>query len=457
MLRREMLGLMGGVSLAALAGCQPQADPEAGATEAADADVDAIRQAFYYVYPIYEIARTQQERTGAIGGEAGTLNQIAHRALLLDHTARQVTAPNRDTIYSSAFLELSGGPMELFAPSDTERYFSIAFMDIFTDNFAYIGTRETNGQGGRFWIVGPEWDGAAPDGVQVIRSATNDVWMLARILVNGEADIPAAQALQQQIRLVAPEERGPVRPLQADARGRDSLDAAKLLAVANEMLARSPGDGAQLARAEQFASVGVGPNAQPTPDLLARWDAFMPTGIEELRETFVYRSLIVDGWAYQEEGVGNFEENDKLRAGVALGGLAALGEQEAMYFHANFEPDGSRLTGENAYRWKVPAGGVPADAFWSLTMYEVYPDGRYFLVENPLNRYSIGDRTEGLVVEPDGSFEILIQRDEPTGELRANWLPAPAGQLRLALRAYLPRQELLDRNWKVPPLERVDG
>lgn len=105
----------------------------------------ALRPAFFYGFPLYEFARTAQDRTRAVGGSPGTLNTIAHRAQLQDHTSRQVTGPNNDTIYSSAFLELSGGPVELSAPTDLERYFSIAFMDAFTDNFAYIGARATGG------------------------------------------------------------------------------------------------------------------------------------------------------------------------------------------------------------------------------------------------------------------------------------------------------------------------
>ena len=126
-----------------------------------------------------------------------------------------------------------------------------------------------------------------------------------------------------------------------------------------------------------------------------------------------------------------------------------------MYFHANFDAQGEPLNGRHAYRWRVPPGGVPAEAFWSLTMYEAMPDGRYFLVNNPVRRYAIGDRTAGLAVNGDGSFDILIQRDAPAGALASNWLPAPDGPLRLALRAYLPKPVLLTRQWRVPPLTRV--
>jgi hypothetical protein len=126
-----------------------------------------------------------------------------------------------------------------------------------------------------------------------------------------------------------------------------------------------------------------------------------------------------------------------------------------MYFQATTDKAGAALNGANKYVWRLPPGGVPAEAFWSLTMYQVEADGRFFLVENPINRFSIGDRTAGLVKNADGSIDILIQRDRPEGEKAANWLPAPAGAIRLSLRAYLPKKELRDRAWRVPGLVKV--
>lgn len=446
MRRRTFLAASSGAMILGAAACASSSYENPGS-------INDIQAAFYFAYPIYEIARTAQERTGAVDGRTGRLNKIGHRSVLMDHTTRMVTGPNTDTIYSSAFLDLSGGPLELDVPTEHERYFSIAFMNTLTDNFAYIGTRATGGEGGKFWVVGPTWQGEVPAGAELVRCDTNDVWMLGRILVNGPADLDEAIALQTQIQLTVPPGRPAARPFTVDASG--ELNAEKLLNVVNEMLRRSPGALGEVSRASDFSALGIGASADLTPELLTRWDAFLPVGLEELRETFVYRDLIVNGWAYQEEGVGDFGTEDKLRAGVALGGLAALGEKEAMYFHANFDPDGERLDGADSYRWRVPAGGVPADAFWSLTMYETLPDGRFFLTENPINRYAIGDRTKGLVVEPDGSFEIYIQHHAPDESRMANWLPSPAGGMRLALRAYLPRAELLDRNWEVPALEKI--
>jgi hypothetical protein len=443
MKRREFLA--GAASLPIVSACAMSAS--------GPADPNDLNAAFFYGFPLYEFARTQQARTGGGGGLPGVpMNRVGHRAALADHTSRQVTAPNNDTIYSSAFLELSSGPIEVVSPTETERYFSIAFMDAFTDNFAYIGTRATRGQGGKFWVVGPQWTGAPPADVTLIRSSTNDVWMLGRTLVDGPGDLAAARAVQQRITV---RQTGDWTPRPFTARTTRVEDPENFLAVVRDVLARSPGGKGQTARASRFASAGLVGGDVPSAELLARWRTTIPVAQAELQNDYLTRDVTEGGWSYQPRGVGDFGTNDRLRARTALGGLAALGEEEAMYFHATADSSGARLTGENAYRWRVPPGGIPCDAFWSLTMYMAEPDGRFFLADNPIHRYAIGDRTRGLVRNPDGSLDILIQKAAPTGPLAANWLPAPSGPLRLALRAYLPKRELRERRWRVPGLTRV--
>ncbi len=441
MRRRDVLWGAGAISLLGIAGCQT-----GGAQDGVGTGIEA---AFFYAYPLYEIARTGQNRAAQPG-----LNKLGHRATLADHTMRQITAPNNDTIYTSAQLELSGGPLEVFAPTDSRRYFNITFMDAFTDNFGAIGSGPTKGVGGRYWIAGPQWSGTAPAGVNVIKAPTNDVWMLARIVVDGPEDLAAAKALQQQITLKALTDATP-KPFSVKCTS--ATDAQNFLAVVNDMLARSPGMASHLKQRDAFRMFGVGlePDATIPPELIAAWNAYLPSGMAKLRETFEFRDLIVDGWTYQQPGVGSTAATPRLRSAIALGGLAALPEAEAMYYHCLFEQSGERLTGANRYIWRVPPGGVPVDAFWSLTMYAPEDDGRYFFTQNPINRFSVGDRTKGLVKNPDGSIDILIQHEQPVGSKAANWLPAPAGPIRLALRAYLPKAELRERRWKVPPVVRA--
>jgi hypothetical protein len=103
----------------------------------------------------------------------------------------------------------------------------------------------------------------------------------------------------------------------------------------------------------------------------------------------------------------------------------------------------------------LPAGGLPVDAFWSLTLYERTPEGQYFLVDNPLQRYSIGDRSPGLRRNADGSIDLYVQHATPEPEREANWLPAPRGPFALSMRAYQPRGELVSGRFRLPAVERT--
>ena len=126
-----------------------------------------------------------------------------------------------------------------------------------------------------------------------------------------------------------------------------------------------------------------------------------------------------------------------------------------MYFRAI--PEGEPFNGRNQYVLHFEKDGLPpVDAFWSLTMYRVKEDMRSFLVENQINRYSVGDRTKGLKYNGDGSLDIYIQHDSPGPDKESNWLPAPANSFRLSLRAYQPRKELLEGEYFPPQIRRVE-
>jgi len=79
------------------------------------------------------------------------------------------------------------------------------------------------------------------------------------------------------------------------------------------------------------------------------------------------------------------------------------------------------------------------------------------LVANPLDRYSIGDRTAGLEKDSDGGLTIHLQAESPGRGKDANWLPCPkADEWFLVLRMYRPRPEVIDAKWKCPAVERQD-
>jgi hypothetical protein len=126
-------------------------------------------------------------------------NHISHVHRLATADDHVIVRPNNDTFYSSAWLDLTDGPMVVSVPDVGERYYSLQLMDTYTNAFAYIGKRATGTAAGLFAVVGPDWQGQLPASVQKIVAPGNTVWMIGRTMVYGQDDIPAVMALQEKI------------------------------------------------------------------------------------------------------------------------------------------------------------------------------------------------------------------------------------------------------------------
>lgn len=416
-----------------------------------DADLQA---AYVYTFPYYEMARTRHVTAELQRLPVNTLN---HRRALADHTARAVTTPNNDTLYSSAWLDLSAGPLELTVPRiPAGRYWSVQFLDASTSTAAMLGSR-SDGEGDlKVWIVRDGDPTEAPAGVRLLRLATRDVWMLGRIVVDGTHDLPAVHALQDglKLRVVKPgaAPAGPVAP--TVPRG-SPTDGVNYLAVVNDMLQRSGVHAADPERLKRWSAFGIG-SSTVTPEQGAALTAALPTLNTTLRSGAprAATAKLVQRWTYPNPAIGTFGTDFALRAAVALSGLGALPPTEAVYLNALTDHNGVPLSGGQRYRVRVPAQGIDAKAFWSLSMYQIEPDGRLFFIDNPIKRYAVGNRTPGLVKNADGSLDLYVQQQEPADATqKANWLPAPAGPFRLSLRAYLPSPALAQGEAPLPVVE----
>jgi hypothetical protein len=426
---------------------KPAARPAAIAAPARlpdTAEIQALRRAFRFGFAPYEMLRTRQLQLGRIAqaGMGTGVNALIPKVTLADATTRDVTTPNNDTLYGSAWLDLSDGPVFFSIPA-LNRYHSAALMSITSDVGAVLGTRTVGASGGRYAIVGPGWRGDLPAGVEKVQSQSNDAWLLVRVVVNGEADLPAAADALTRYTLAG---TGSGRPL--DLKLPVVPDGRAFLTAVKTAIERS-GDPLLVERARQFADQGIG-QAWDTlsPDLQKRWNASLPALINELKGGLT-RGDGVDGWVYPPFNMALYGEDDDLRSVVAMGGLAALPRVEAVYVAARKDGEGRPLTGEKSWRLKIPAG-LPVGGFWSLTMYSQDADGRLFFVPNDLNRFAVGDRSQHLVRYPDGSIELFIQNTRPSGERVVNWLPAPKGPFVLMFRAYLPGAGLLDGSVRLP-------
>ena len=426
-------------------------------------------EAYLFGYSPVLVDTTRQAITDPNGGRA-PVNHFAHIMGFPDHNFRRVVLPNCDTLYSTAFIDLSKEPLILSVPDTAGRYYVMPFMDAYTNVFASVGKRVTGTQAGHYLVAGPNWQGQVPGGIEMIRSPTNMIWLIGRIQANGKSDFPDVHKLQEQFKLT-PLSRWDRREanrsfwiFQQDPQGKTEnpsdmvarMSVGEFFAALSRLMAEQPPPEADAPILKTLAEFGVVPGLEFDTEkqgrvrrlLLKKAVAVARRKLKEIAESD--RSS-ENNWAVVRDGIGVYGTNYGVRAFVSLIGLGALTPAEAAYPNALKDGAGNALHGANRYRIHFEAGKTPpVDAFWSLTMY----DERGFLIKNPINRYAIGDR-DPLKVNTDGSLDIIIQHERPDrGE--QNWLPAPADEFAVTLRLYLPQADFLNGTWKVPPIERTN-
>lgn len=432
-----------------------------------DTAAGSLREAFLYAFGPYEFARLTQALSGQLPGEAPLgegaleaelerrpgqpyLNRHVHVTSLADAQQRTITAPNNDTLYTSAVLELSAGPVELVVPAAGERYLSVALLDPFCDVVALLSPGEGVDPAGTWWILGPEDRTPLPPGVRELRAPCDDLWLLARVFVAGDADLPAARAVQRALS-VRPRGEGAPRPYRT--RASHAGDARNLIRLTNEVLGRA-GSASQSARSAGFAAWGLRPGALDAWDELSAWRRFAwrlvgPRAPVRLEAAVRAQRAASSGWISPPPELGACGERDDLRAAVALVGFGALPPREALYFRSHSDARGERLSGAQRYRIRV--GEVPTRAFWSICLYQPDGEGRLFFFDNPSGRFSINSASEELA-EREGPIELALQRERPRDPSQV-WLPTPAGPFEAFLRVYRPGEAALSGGWSPPPIE----
>ncbi|MGW4561156.1 DUF1254 domain-containing protein [Streptomyces sp. NPDC004561] len=426
-------------------------------------------QAFVYGFPYIYNAQLRydwvtQPRNPATVPYAA-VNHFWHAQRLLDATYRDGGCPSNDTLYSAAWVNLSGEPIVLSHPDMGGRYFTFELVGVTSDNFGYVGQRTTGSRAAHFALIGPDWDGELPAGVQPTNRAPSPwVLVLGRTLVDGPEDVSSVRELQEQYQLTplglfgtpaaeVPESRDVLKPLRADE---DPLGPWKTL---NAMLTENPPPSHHGVLLKQFAEIGVGPGL----DVEAQTDAIKRSlmraatvGMLMLKRQSLSGDWahLVNGWRYPPAQMGRFGDDFLKRAAdQSLLGVAANDPAEAVYLINFDDADGNALSPDGRYALRFDRDGLPpVDAFWSVTPYGQDMN----LIPNPAGRYSVGDRTAGLVKDGDGGLTIHLQRESPGEDRQANWLPTAADAAWfVVLRMYRPRSEVLDATWECPPLTRV--
>ena len=429
---------------------------------------DAYVYGFPLVSDLRAVGSFTREGMGSLA--PASFNSFSHAPKLAGPQDRFVSI-NNDTIYSIAQVDVSGGPVLLRVPDTAGRYYVLQFVDAWTNNFAYVGRRATGTAAGSFLLVPPGWKPDAPDGARVIEFPTNVATIVGRWACDGLADLDAVQVLQSGLSLAPYGTPAPPAGLPVPA----AVPAE--LAFFEQMRAwmqAFPPSGPDRAYQQRFAPLGLlGPATSYTdcpPGLAEALTVGADAAKQQMDAALTAGGLapVVNGWTltfhmfdYNLDHLGpgtiddpawkitNRDTSYLARALAARAGLWGNHGYEAAYPMTYTDADGDQLDGRNRYTIKFDED-PPVDAFWSITMYDL-PD--FYLVANPIDRYSIGDRTPGLRRDGDGSLTIVIQHEQPADT--SNWLPAPAAPFRPIMRLYQPRAAVLDRDYKIPPITKA--
>jgi hypothetical protein len=425
------------------------------------------REAWAYAYAPLQGYQTMYNQTqnDAFGGYVGGFNTFRHYARSSTPADTDIVTPNNDTPYSWAWLDLRAEPMVLTLPAvPAPRYYVNQWFDLYTHNFAYTGVRATGREAGTYLVAGPRWMGDVPRGItKVFDAETEFVGTLTRTQLLGADDVAAMKAVQEGYRLIPLSQfTGTPAPPPAPVVNWPAWDAAQaeglgFIRYLNAMLPFMPVQPSEREMFARFARIGIGPGSAFDAELLPKQiRTAMEDGIAEAAKALKEGALKLKD---SRELFGTREAlgNDYItrRSYGAMLGIYGNTKEEAIYGSQQTDGEGKVLDGSRHWVLRFERDQLPpVTEFWSITMYNL---PQRFLVDNPLNRYSIGSRTEGLKLGADGSLEIYMQADNPGPGKESNWLPAPKGPFFFVGRFYGPKPVALDGRWTLPPLiERQD-
>lgn len=420
-----------------------------------DAVWEQVSEAYIYAFPLVLTNATKTMSTNTDGSVTGRapVNQINHAKKLADASFRTVVTPNVDTLYSQAWLDIGAEPMVYILP-ETDRFCNVQLLDAWTNTAAVLD------QAGAYVIALPSWTGELPENVTRVDVPTETVWSITRVVLSGNEDLPNVYAIQDQMRLL---------PLSAYLAGGDyaapagtytkendfipvnkvlSMPPAEFFNTANALMQANPPAEADAALLEKLAAIHVGPGMTFDASILGaevaeRWTQMLKGMRATLSAESAKYAQNLGQWIYFGRPIGDFGTAYIYRAMVALVGLGANTVDVAIYPKTHTDTAGAALTGEKTYTIHFETLPPTLEGgFWSVTAY----DEENFLIDNPIDRYCVNDRSAYRLNE-DGTLDITLSKEAP--EDPSNWLPVSDGEFHLFMRIYLPDMNALDA-WQPP-------
>ena len=426
------------------------------------------KEAYLYGYPVVEMYKTLYTQAVDKGGAnfKAPFNHIGNTAQVFTPKDTAFVTPNSDTPYSFVWLDLRSEPQVLTLPKiDDNRYYSVQLIDLYTQNFAYLGTRSTGNNGGHYMIAGPDWKGQQPVDIdRVVYSESNIAYALYRTQLFDEKDLNKVKQIQSGYK-VQPlssyvKQPAPAKPpkIEWPKPMATMTEGPQLFRYLNFMLAFAAPQDSEKDLLARFAKIGIAPGAPfKVKELTAEQRKALEDGISDARAEFAaFKKDKID--THQVSSGELFGSRDRLKnnylyryAGADMG-IFGNSTDEAAYLGYFVDSEGKPANGaRHSYTVHFAKDQLPpADAFWSLTMYDAKTK---LLVPNHKKRYLINSRMlSSLKRDADGGLTLALQHHEPPKAEQSNWLPAPPGPFYAVLRIYLPKPEVGNGQWKLPPL-----
>ncbi len=428
-------------------------------------------EAYWYFYPLITMDVSRRQMTNLPPGQKpgfGPMNTYSHVRAYPDADFKTVVRPNFDTLYSSAWLDLTTEPVILSMPAADDRYYLLPMLDMWTDVFAVPGWR-TSGTGKQTYaIVPPGFSGSLPKDVERIDAPTPHVWVIGRIKTDGPDDYKAVNAIQDGMSITPLSSWGKsIPPVQQNIDASVDMKTPPLEAVnaltpeeyfarASQLLSTYKPHATDWSVLSRLQSVGFELGKKfdlsgADPTIAREFARGAKDALKVMLAKLNSMGRPVNGWAMNTDTMGVYGNYYLKRAIVSMVGLGANQPEDAIYPLCFADADGQPLTGDKSYVLHFNADNLPpVHAFWSVTMY----DAAGYQVSNPINRFAISSWMP-LKKNPDGSLDLYIQHANPGADKESNWLPGPAsGALGVTMRLYAPSPSALNGDWNPPAIKK---
>jgi hypothetical protein len=455
--------------LSALAFTAPVARAAAPITEEAAHAIGV--DAYVYFYPLLSMDITRKQFTNVEAGKEigkGPMNQFANMPAYPPADFKGVVRANFDTLYSSAWLDLTGEPQIVSAPDTNGRFYLLPMLDMWSDVFASPGWRTTGTEPANFLVTPPGWSGTVPAGFTHLRAPTPYVWIIGRTKTDGAADYEAVHKIQAGYKITPLSQWGkkfdrpaakidPAVDMKTPPKVQvDTMPAAKYFAYAAELLKVNPPHITDQPIVSQMKRIGIEAGKSFEFEKLApavqKALQSVPGEAQALMKWKVATlARVANGWSMNTDTMGVYGNYYLKRAIVAQQGLGANLPEDAIYPLNLGDSDGKPLDGAHKYVLHFEKGTIPpVHAFWSITLY----DSEGFQVGNALNRFAVSSYMP-FKFNGDGSLDLYFQNESPGKDLEANWLPSPKGPFNLCMRLYGPHSDALTGKWNPPPVKKI--